>query len=155
MEELDLRKHGVRVNRLKELDGTLDGLRKRMNDVTARINEILGRTSGRGRPRQIHGERVAGGRARIHVKAGMLAIRYDVGARSSGNPSTRSRIIEVGPEGSGPRWLIDVPKEKQRDLLVLDQQRRILNHLYRTAFTERSSLRRLHGEEKALKGASS
>lgn len=155
MDESDLMRHGVRVRRLRELDQSLRDLGARMRDTMGRINELVGRTAGPGLPKRSDGHPAPALRARIHVTSGMLAVRYEVGARSAGNLTTRSMIVEADPSGSGLRWRVAVPQEKQQDLLELDQRRRILNHLYRTTFSERRSLRRLHDEERSLKAGSS
>ena len=146
---MDLRKHGTRVKRLKELDNALAGVREKMQLLVGEINQQLGRPAGAGRPVGTAGLRRASCRARMHVYGGVMTIRYDV--TQDGKPTTRSGLVNSGPDGAGLSWIVEIGEERQTALLALDQARRILNHQYRLLFAERRSLRQLHQEEKAIK----
>ena len=162
---MDLRKHGDRVGRLKEIDYDLARVREDMKHLVVQINELLREGA--------EPDGLAGGygmmcRARSHVYSGMLSVRYTVNQGLDGKITTRSSLMEKEPPDAGPwgtgadgsrlegtesRWITEVADHKKTTLLELDRERRILNHQYRALFAERRSLRQLHAEEKALKAA--
>lgn len=147
---MDLQKHGERVTRLKEIDSDLARVRDRMNQLVASINELLREVVHRGPDGMTRGFWTTC-RARIQVYAGVVSVRFSVGREMSRKLTTRSNLVEDRNDGAGLQWIVHVEDEKKMPLLKLDQERRILNHQYRTLFAERKSLRQLHGEEQVVK----
>lgn len=147
LDELDVSLAANRLCRLSDLQRNMETLRTLMHNNAEDINRLLERAGVRGpRPDGTPGGWT--GRARVQ-SLGALTVRYGWRDRQTGKLKFRTWLVGKNG-GDTPEFLFTLPRPLMKELLKLDETRRLLNHQSRTIYGETQSLKRLHQSSEDL-----